>query len=146
MTDSSYEEQCQISDKVVECLGLEPLLYSYPETDEPDPDGCRPAPGEVFDAPIMICVSEFFEGLTVNSDIKKALAKVAIEGECTFSWPVGYWTQKSKNSFTITDPMWADVFIIANKAYIDGGCPDHRFLEGFDFSSKSKCYEFCFGS
>ena len=144
--DARCEEEHLIGRKVIEALGLEPLLYSYPETDEPDPDGCRPLPGEVFEAYIRICVSEFLDGLTADSDIKKALAKVAIEGACTFSWPVGYWTRKNKNSITVTDPIWADVFIIANKAYLDGGCPDHGFLEKIHFDDKSKTYEFFFGS
>lgn len=144
--DARHEEERLIGDKVVEFLGLERLVYSYPETNKPDPDGCRPTPGEVFQTSINICISEFFDGLTVDSDIKKALAKVAIEGKCTFSWPVGYWTRKSRNSITVTDPMWADVFIIANKAYLDGGCPDHCFLENFYFDDMSKTYEFFFGS
>ena len=144
--DARYEEESLISEKVVEFLGLERLVYSDFETAEPNPDGCNPAPEEVFQTPIRICISEFLDGLTVNSDIKKALAKVAIQGECTFSWPVGYWTRKSRNSITVTDPMWADVFIIANKAYLDGGCPDHGFLEKIHFDDKSKTYEFFFGS
>lgn len=144
--DDRYEEESMIGDKVVKALGLEPLMYSYPETDKPDPDGCRPPAGEIFYSPIKICVAEFLDGMAADSDVEEALSKVAIKGKCKFRWPNGYWTQKINNLVTVTDPTWADVFMIANKAYLDGGCPDHCFLENLYFDEKSKAYGFFFGS
>lgn len=129
--DAQIEIENEISDKVSKYLELEPLRWVYKN--------------EVSEIPMQICVKEFFERLTPNAPVEKQLDYIAVDGECIFKWDVGYWNRKEEKTVTINNPTWADLFKTANQAYIDGGCPDHHFLECF-FREKSGDYKFFFGS
>ncbi len=144
--EMSKEEDLEdiINRKVKKILGLSPLYYTY--TPNQDDDDEEPATSKQHKVHMWISVSDFMEGLEKDSDISKALNQIAIKGKCEFVWHVGYWERKEKKSATADNPTWGEIFKIANRAYLDGGCVDHHFLEGFNPDSKTGEYHFFFGS
>jgi hypothetical protein len=142
-----YEEEDledMINRKVKKILGFSPLYYTY-TPDQDDDDEAAPT-SKQHKVHMWISVSDFMEGLEKDSDITKALNQIAIKGKCEFVWDVGYWERKEKKSATEDNPTWGELFKIANRAYLDGGCVDHHFLEGFKLDSKTGKYNFFFGS
>jgi hypothetical protein len=137
MTDSDFDAKCElenaISEKVIKLLELGSLSYKYKR--------------KIYKAHMSICVSEFLDGLTLDSDIETALQRTALEGTCEFKWPVGTHYGGNRHMLVrLTNPSWADVFKLANEAYLDGRSIDHHFLECVNLDQKSGSYSFSFGS
>lgn len=150
MLDEDDEARCTredaINQKVSQILNLVPLKYRYPEgftTEE-----FTPAPGEVFESSMRICVSEFMDDLAPESDIEEALSRIAIEGPCEFRWWAGHWPRGTENEVrqTMNSPTWGGLFKLANRAFLEEGSPDHCFLESIHRDERSGVYGFFFGS
>jgi hypothetical protein len=132
MDDIQYEIEREISDRVIKMLKLPSLSYTYKS--------------KTYKVPMRICVVEFLEGLTLDSDIGEALKRTAINGPYNFKWWVGYWSLEKEKKAQLNNPSWGELFELADNAYIDGGCVDHHFLEGFNCDIHSGDYQFFFGS
>jgi hypothetical protein len=139
--DSESEQERReelINDQVRRVLRLEPMLYTCPPKD--DADDCYPEPGNIHRMHMWISIPEF----EVKDNIYSALGKTAIVGPCDFRWPVGIWDRMEYKKASLNNPTWAELFKLANRAFLDGYSVDHHFLEGFD--ERAGVYEFFFGS
>ena len=143
--DARMEEEHAISRRVLKILKLRPMRYSYPKID--NPDECYPDHTKTYKMPMSICVGEFLDGLTIRSNLDEALKRTALEGTCEFKWPVGtYYGGNRHMHVRVTNPTWADVFRLANEAFLDGRNVDHSFLECVRKDSKDGTVHFFFGS
>ena len=139
------EEEHAISRRVLKILKLRPMTYRCPKID--NPDECYPDHTKTYKASMSICVSEFLDGLTIRSNLDEALKRTAFIGSCEFKWPVGrHYGGNRHMHVSLTNPTWADVFKLANEAYLDGRSVDHSFLEEVGKDIHSGKYEFSFGS
>ncbi len=134
------DEENKVNREVRKVLSLRPLKYSYPPKD--DADDCYPEPGVIRKCYMRICVSEF----KIGGSAEESLNRVAIEGHCEFKWPMNYWGSNEEHRVKLSNPTWKELFLLANRAFIDGNCPDHCFLEGFGKDTGSNIYRFYFGS
>lgn len=144
--DEDLNLEHEISHKVIEAMKLEPLKYRYTITNDDSSDEWKPEPNKIYEHYMSICIPAFLDAVTLDCDIDAYLDRIAINGICEFEWDIGYWTRKGDRKAKLNNPTWRDLFELANKAYIDGGCPDHSFLEGFGKDAKSDIYRFHFGS
>ena len=147
--ERAFNIQDQLADRAVQALNLDPLKYTYVDKDYEDNDEWKPEPNKVYENHMRICIDEFFDGLTPDSDIEEALDRVAIVGPCEFRWTVGRysrWSDEKGLKAKLISPSWRAVFNVANMAFINAGSPDHCFLESFKDKSGDGVYEFFFGS
>jgi hypothetical protein len=134
------DEEDKLNREVRKVLNLRPLKYSYPPKE--DADDCYPEPGVIHKCYMRICVSEF----KIEGSVEESLNRVAIEGYCEFKWPMNYWGSNEEHRVKLSSPTWKELIVLANRAFIDGNCPDHCFLEGFGKDTGTNTYRFHFGS
>ena len=139
-----FDIEQELGDRVIKLLGLQPLEYSYPKIE--NPDECYPDPDKTYEMHMSICDSDFYDGLDLDSDLDAALDRVVLAGPRWFGWNIGFWVNKGEWRVKLVDPTWRDIFKVANRAYLDGGCVDHHFLEGFRYDKSKGFNRFFFGS
>jgi hypothetical protein len=133
------EEEHKISKKVIKLLALEPLYYTYKRHAD---DKLREGKSHM-----RICVSEFFDSLDARKNVAATLKKTALKGPCKFKWRSPYMNYvKKPKSIKVENPTWAELFTIANRAFLEGQSPDHCFFEAFKFDATEDAFVFYFGS